>query len=230
MPAPPEESGTDPIAVRVAGAISDGVKAAVDATNRRLDDIPRTRARRLRRLARDPLPYLFDVHPGARRAIPHPAGVQTIEVAEIAGTAVGPANQRGRDFLPLKAFRSGNWRERWRRVRAASDRLAVLPPIDVQHHNGRYWVVDGHNRVAAALYGGQLDIDANVVELGSHDRPSAHGHGSLAAALEEYPQVQAALDRPTIGAEPGDPAEPAGDGEPSEPAAREPGDPPARRG
>jgi hypothetical protein len=29
----------------------------------------------------------------------------------------------------------------------------------------RYWVVDGHNRVALALYGGQLEIDATVVEL-----------------------------------------------------------------
>ena len=41
----------------------------------------------------------------------------------------------------------------------------MLPPIDVVKYADKYWVVDGHNRVALALYMGQVAIDANVVEL-----------------------------------------------------------------
>ncbi len=76
------------------------------------------------------------------------------------GTAVGGGDQRGGDFLPLRPFRGRNWTARWQRLRQAQDRLAVLPPIDVVKYADRYWVVDGHNRVALALYGGQLEIDA----------------------------------------------------------------------
>jgi ParB-like chromosome segregation protein Spo0J len=32
-------------------------------------------------------------------------------------------------------------------------------------HGGRYWVVDGHNRVGLALYSGQPEIDATITEL-----------------------------------------------------------------
>jgi hypothetical protein len=49
--------------------------------------------------------------------------------------------------------------------------MAVLPPIDVLRLQGRYWVLDGHNRVAAALYVGQLEIDANVIDLVSSGDP-----------------------------------------------------------
>ena len=57
------------------------------------------------------------------------------------------------------------WASRWSRIRAAVDRLEVLPPIDVVRFADRYWVVDGHNRTAAALYVGQAEIDAAVTEL-----------------------------------------------------------------
>ena len=46
-----------------------------------------------------------------------------------------------------------------------TDSLTILPPIDVFKCRDRYWVVDGHDRVALALYGGQKAVDANVVEL-----------------------------------------------------------------
>ena len=42
--------------------------------------------------------------------------------------------------------------------------LVALPPVDLVKFGDLYWVIDGHNRVAAALYNGQYDIDANVVE------------------------------------------------------------------
>jgi hypothetical protein len=144
------------------------------------------------------LPFLFEVHPEARRASPRELGIQTIAVDDIAGTAVGPANQRGMDFLPLKPFRSPNWRERWRRVLAATERLAVLPPIDVQRYAGRYWVLDGHNRVGAALYTGGREIDADVIELIPPDGVLSATPTSLANVLEENSEIQAALSRRTM--------------------------------
>jgi hypothetical protein len=197
----PEEQAAEGLVERVAGTIEDTVKdtfkAAAQATARRLDELPGARVRRLRRMAREPLPYLYDVHPEARNAIPRQLGTRTIDVATIAGTAVGPARQRGMDFLPLKPFRSLNWQGRWQRIRGASERLLVLPPIDVVRFGNRYWVVDGHNRVAAALYNGQLAIDANVVELGPTDPTSLGEPVSLVGTLEEHDQIKAALSRQT---------------------------------
>jgi hypothetical protein len=192
-----EDPEAEGLVERVAGTIEDTVKAAAQATARRLDELPGARVRRLRRMAREPLPYLYDVHPEARNAIPRQLGTRTIDVATIAGTAVGPARQRGMDFLPPKPFRSLNWQGRWQRVRGASERLVVLPPIDVVRFGNRYWVVDGHNRVAAALYNGQLAIDANVVELGPTDPTSLGERVSLEGTLEEHDQIKAALSRRT---------------------------------
>lgn len=199
-----EEPESTPVVVRVASAIEGGVRAAVKATMRGLDERPGARARRLRRLARQPLPFLFEVHPEARRASPRELGIQTVAIEDIAGTAVGPPNQRGMDFLPLKPFRSPNWRERWRRVLAATERLAVLPPIDVQHYAGRYWVLDGHNRVAAALYTGQREVDADVIELIPLDGVLSATPTSLANVLEEHSEIQAALSRRTLEETPAD--------------------------
>jgi len=194
----PEEPETEPLVGRVAGAIEDAVRSAVQTTARRLDERPGARVRRLRRLARSPLPYLYDVHPEARHAYPRERGTMTIDVDQIAGTAVGPQNQRGMDFLPLKPFRTTNWQGRWQRLRAASERLTVLPPIDVIRFGDRYWVVDGHNRVAAALYNGQLGIDANVVELLPSGTRSTDPGTSLAATVEEHGQLMSSLTRRTL--------------------------------
>jgi hypothetical protein len=141
-----------------------GADLAHDAA-RRWNERDGARVRRVRRLGSKPLAYLYDIHPEARRASPREIGLKTIGLDEIAGTAVGGAVQRGGDFLPLKPFRSLNWTGRWQRLRLASDRLTILPPIDVVRFADRYWVVDGHNRVALGLYTGQVGIDANVVEL-----------------------------------------------------------------
>jgi hypothetical protein len=210
-----EEPETGAVVARVASVIEGGVRAAVKATARGWDERPGARARRLRRMARDPLPFLYEVHPGARRASPRELGIQTIPVDEIGGTAVGPPNQRSMDFLPLKPFRSPNWQDRWRRVRAATERLAVLPPIDVLRFADRYWVVDGHNRVAAALYTGQREIDADVVELILPDGVLSATPTSLANVLEEHSEIQAALSRRTVDDE--TPAQPGGP-EPSRPS------------
>jgi hypothetical protein len=167
--------------VRAASAVG----AAVGAAARRWDERPGARVRRVRRMAREVLPYLYDAHPEARQAIPRDLGMRTVGVDEIIGTAVGPPAQRGRDFLPLKPFRSQNWQARWQRMRQAIDRLAVLPPIDAILYDGGYWVLDGHNRVAAGLYGGQLAVDANVTELTPLGKTSTERAGSLASTAAD---------------------------------------------
>jgi hypothetical protein len=177
---------------RAASAVEGAVGAAAGAVSRRWDERPGARVRRVRRLAREPLPYLYDVHPEARKATPHDLGVRTIDVDEIVGTAVGPPGQRGRDFLPLRPFRSQNWAARWQRMRAAMDGLAVLPPIDALLYAEGYWILDGHNRVAAALYSGQIQIDANVTELVAPGAVSRERAGSLASTVIDGRAVRTA--------------------------------------
>ena len=142
-------------------------------------------------MAKQPLPYLYDLHPEARSARPVEVGLRTIDIDEIGGTAVGGAF-RGGDFLPLKAARTANWAARWQRLRKAQDSLAMLPPIDVFKYGGRYWVVDGHNRVALALYGGQMAIDANVIELVPLGERRTEPIGSLASSVAASRAVRAA--------------------------------------
>src|SRR4051812_46384920 len=54
--------------VRAASVVEGAVGAAVGAATRRWDERPGARVRRIRRLAREPLPYLYDLHPEARQA------------------------------------------------------------------------------------------------------------------------------------------------------------------
>lgn len=152
----------------------------------------RTWRRRLRRSNATPLPSLYDVHPEARGASSHELGLQTIPVAEIAGTAVEGPDQRASDFLPPPALRSRDWAGRWQRLRTAAEQLEVLPPIDVIRAAGAYWVVDGHNRVAAALAQGQLEIDALVRGIRLPGEPPQTPGGSLAAMLEGGDRLRAA--------------------------------------
>jgi hypothetical protein len=184
-------------------AAADGVAAAaepiVDRVGQAIDDVERTwherpgaRVRRVRRMGSTPLRYLYDDHPEARQARPVQVGTRSIEVEEISGTAVGGGDQRGGDFLPLRPFRGHNWTARWQRLRKAQDRLTALPPIDVVKSTDRYWVVDGHNRVALALYGGQIEIDANVVELVPRGGQRTEPILSLAASAADSRSVRTA--------------------------------------
>jgi hypothetical protein len=157
-------AATDGVAA-VTEPIVERVQDAIDGVERTWHERPGARVRRVRRMAATPLRYLYDVHPEARLARPVQVGTREIDVADIAGTAVGGGDQRGGDFLPLKPFRGTNWAGRWQRLRRAQERLAILPPIDVVKFGDAYWVEDGHNRVALALYSGQVTIDANVTEL-----------------------------------------------------------------
>jgi hypothetical protein len=163
----------------VAAGATDVARSAVD----RWEERPAVRARRLRRRGRKPLPNLYQVHPEAKAAAPRELGLRTVDVDRIQGTAVGGPVQRGSDFLPLRPFRSRNWEARWQRLRQANDRLVALPPIDVLRYGDDYWVLDGHNRVASALYNNQVGIDANVIELVPPGRGPSERPAHLAAAL-----------------------------------------------
>jgi hypothetical protein len=101
-------------------------------------------------------------------------GIVEVPVENIRGTAQ-EVGDRGGDFLPLKPFRGDNWRARWQRILSATNQLKQLPPVDLIRTGDEYWVVDGHNRVAAALYSGQLTLDANVMDLRLPGSPRTPG-------------------------------------------------------
>jgi hypothetical protein len=162
----------------------------------------RSRESQLRRLNRVPIASLDDVHPEAATASRRDLGLMTIPVSQIRGTAVQGAPQRGADFTPLPALKGANWRQRWQRLRAAQDRLAILPPIDVLQTEDGYWVLDGHNRVALALLAGQDDIDANVTHVhlpGTTD--ASLPTGNLSSLLSDSLEVRGAAQAGTARAE-----------------------------
>ena len=181
--------------VRLARFVALGARSVADSA----DDVATrwqgrgsARARRLRRLNRFPLPNLYDLHPEVRSTSGRELGLRSISLDEIAGTAVAGAAQRGSDFRPLPDFRSRNWEARWQRIRSAYDRMEILPPIDVVLYADRYWVLDGHNRVAAALAVGQVEIDAVVTELRAPGAASTEVPASLAPVLSEAAELRAA--------------------------------------
>lgn len=150
--------------------------------------------------SREPLPSLFDRHPDALAAARHPRGVRTIPIQAVVGTARHPT-QNTADFLPLPQLRGRNWEGRWQRLQRGMRQLAVLPPIEVLQVGNEYWVVDGHNRVAAARQIGADDMDADVIEL-VLPGTTAHGHqGSMPTALvgsEELRQAGEGRFTPSI--------------------------------
>ena len=124
----------------------------------------RTDAGRRRRAEREVLPSLLDRYPGAMAAPRRPVGLRSVPLDRIVGTMRHPS-QNTADFLPLPKLRGANWRGRWQRITRANDRLETLPPVDLVQVGDEYYVVDGHNRVAAALQAGGLEIDADVTQL-----------------------------------------------------------------
>lgn len=160
-----------------------GAEAVADAVIDAGEALPGRRRKR-------PLPNLYEVHPEARLAPLRELGLCTIPVDEVIGTAVQGVAQRGLDFQPLPAFRSTNWRGRFQRIREALDRLQALPPIDVLKTAEGYWVIDGHNRVAAARANGQVAIDADVRHVMLPGQPPVRP-GSLAPVLVGSDQIRA---------------------------------------
>ena len=171
---------------------SSGVLADVIAAARRvIDERPGARVRRVKRMAHQPLPNLWDDHPDANRAAIRDLGLRSVPISEIKGTAVAGPAQRGGDFLPLRNRRGDDWRGRWRRILDANTRLEALPPVELIKFGDAYWVVDGHNRVAAALYIGQGEVDAVVLELRLPGMPS-EPKTPIASVLEGSLDLRAA--------------------------------------
>jgi ParB-like chromosome segregation protein Spo0J len=88
-------------------------------------------------------------------------GVRPVRVKRIVGSA-GKADKIGPDFLPLGT--GGSAGRNFRDILTAMKKGADFPPISVYQLGNRYFVIDGHTRVAAAK---QLDIDfldADVIE------------------------------------------------------------------
>ena len=125
---------------------------------RAMDD----RARR--KSERSVLPSLYDLHPGAGTAPRRAVGLRSVPLDRIVGTMRHPS-QNTADFLPLPRLRGANWRARWQRINRAMDQLAMLPPLDLVQVGDDYYVVDGHNRVAAARLADGVEIDADVTQL-----------------------------------------------------------------
>lgn len=125
----------------------------------------RSMRNRLREATRpDPLPSLYDRHPDAAAATRRALGLQEVPLDRIVGTVRHPT-QNTSDFLPLPVLRGRNWEARWQRLLKAVDTLQTLPPVELVQVGDEFYVVDGHNRVAAALRAGQVAIDADVTEL-----------------------------------------------------------------
>jgi len=177
-------------AAPVVSAALTPVKALASGATRMIAERPGARVRRVRQMGHGELANLWDLHPEARRASIRELGLQSVPVERIKGTAVEGPPQRGGDFLPLNTRRSADWRGRWQRILAAIERLEMLPPVELIKFGDDYWVVDGHNRVAAALYVGQVELDAVVEEL---RMPGAHDHESEAPPMLA-PVLEGSLD------------------------------------
>jgi ParB-like nuclease domain len=88
-------------------------------------------------------------------------GVRPIRVADVVGT-VSRVDDFDRDFLPKRS----KIQERWQNVERMYPE-GDFPPIVVYELDGRYFVVDGHHRVAIARQRGIEFIDAEITRLRS---------------------------------------------------------------
>ena len=88
-------------------------------------------------------------------------GVRPIPVANIVGT-LSRVDDFDRDFLPKRS----KIQERWRHVEETFPE-GDFPPITVYELDGRYFVVDGHHRVAIARQRGIEYLDAEITRLRS---------------------------------------------------------------
>src|SRR5262245_17683737 len=91
-------------------------------------------------------------------------GYKEVPVEKIVGSVSRWQNLRS-DFF----YKSGQVTARFRRVGEAMRQGRALPPLELykvkpKDEPSRYYVVDGHHRVAMARQAGQGDMEAHVVE------------------------------------------------------------------
>jgi hypothetical protein len=198
---PVVEHIVEPLHGRVVGPVAGALGSVLGAANQAWSGSNAIVGRRLRRRAKEPLASLYELYPEARLASPRELGLRFVPLEEIRGTAVAGAAQRGSDFLPLNPFRGANWEARWRRIRLANEQLIALPPVDLVKFDGEFWVVDGHNRVASALYSNGAGLDAMVTELVPLDGQTSERPSSLLSFFPEAGEMRAAAQglRPAMG-------------------------------
>ena len=88
-------------------------------------------------------------------------GIRPIRVADVVGT-VSRVDDFDRDFLPKRS----KIQERWQSLEQTFPE-GDFPPIVVYEIDGRYFVVDGHHRVAIARQRGIELVDAEITALRS---------------------------------------------------------------
>jgi hypothetical protein len=113
----------------------------------------------LRQRARPRLPSLREVAHDYRHL--RDAGEQFIPIASIVGSVDGASQLFDRNFRPV----SERARARLNSVLVAMRQGEPLPPIEVYAWRGRYYVLDGHHRVAAARALESDFISAHVIEV-----------------------------------------------------------------
>jgi hypothetical protein len=123
----------------------------------------------LRRGGRPTLPLLQEVSREPRQL--REAGEQFIPVASIVGSVDGASQLFDRNFRPV----SDRARARLRSVLVGMRQGEPLPPIEVWAWRGKYYVLDGHHRVAAARALGSDYISAHVIEVVELSRYDAEG-------------------------------------------------------
>jgi hypothetical protein len=107
-------------------------------------------------------------------------GVRPIRIADVVGT-VSRVEDFDRDFLPKRS----KIQERWRSVEGSFPE-GDFPPIVVYEIDGRYFVVDGHHRVAIARQRGIEFIDAEITRLRSRTKlPPDADIGAIIMAEQE---------------------------------------------
>ena len=106
------------------------------------------------------LPCIDDVVPFARLG-QHPVGELVVPLRDVIGT-VDRANQTfDREFRPMRQ----RDRDRFQRIFVAMYRGEPLPSVELFRWNGRYYVSDGHHRIAAARAMGLDYLAGEVTDL-----------------------------------------------------------------
>jgi len=113
---------------------------------------------------------------------PQPVGARTVEVARIIGAATRTADL-DRDFRPRR--RRASEEEHYAQVlKAMEQHPEQLPPVELYKLGYGYYVLNGHEQVAAARHLGQEWIEAVVTEYLSLADPDARRVFAERAAFE----------------------------------------------
>jgi hypothetical protein len=91
----------------------------------------------------------------------HPVGEQVVPLRDVIGTVDRAGQVFDRDFRPT----GQRARDRFQRMFVAMSRGEPLPPVELFRWHGRYYVSDGHHRVAAARAMGLEYLAGEVTEL-----------------------------------------------------------------